>query len=112
MRKKNYKGRCEKRTVSKCNGICRTYDDLQNAYLDILRDRADITEIRLNIPLDSTEYMTDFVCIKADNEIMVRECVEARFLKKPLTIKLLDISRDYWLRHGVADWGIVTNEAE
>ena len=32
MRKKNYKGRCEKRVLSKCIGICRTYDALQYAY--------------------------------------------------------------------------------
>ena len=24
MRKKNYKGRCEKRKLSKCEGICKT----------------------------------------------------------------------------------------
>ncbi len=28
MRKKNYKGRCEKRSVPKCEGICKTYDAL------------------------------------------------------------------------------------
>ena len=26
MKKKGYKGRCEKRSLSKCVGICRTYD--------------------------------------------------------------------------------------
>ena len=32
MRKKNYKGRCEKRQISKCEDVCRTYDDIQRAY--------------------------------------------------------------------------------
>ena len=34
MRKKNCKGRCEKRQPAKCNGICRTYDDIQYTYAD------------------------------------------------------------------------------
>lgn len=41
---------------------------------------------------------------------MVRECVFRKFLMKPLTVKLLDASREYWLRHGVTDWGLVIDE--
>ena len=41
---------------------------------------------------------------------MVRECVFRKFLKKPMTVKLLDASRDYWNNHGVSDWGIVIDE--
>ena len=113
MRKKNYKGRCEKRALSKCKEICRTYDDIQFAYADMLQQNDSITEIRCNVLLDGLElgeYTTDFVCVKADNDLMVRECVSRKFLTKPLTVKLLDISREYWLRHGVTDWGIVTDE--
>lgn len=113
MRKKNYKGRCEKRTLSKCNEICRTYDGIQSAYADMLQQNESITEFRCNVLLDGLElgeYTTDFVCVKADNDLMVRECVSRKYLTKPLTVKLLDMSRDYWLRHGVCDWGIVTDE--
>lgn len=113
MRKKNYKGRCEKRTLSKCKEICRTYDVIQSAYADLLQQNDSITEIRCNVLLDGLEpgeYTTDFVCVTADNDLMVRECVSRKFLTKPLTVKLLDMSRDYWLRRGVVDWGIVTNE--
>lgn len=113
MRKKNYKGRCEKRTLSKCKEICRTYDDIQYAYADLLQQNDSITEIRCNVLLDGLElgeYTTDFVCVKADNDLMVRECVSRKYLTKPMTVKLLDMSRDYWLRRGVVDWGIVTNE--
>jgi hypothetical protein len=35
---------------------------------------------------------------------------QAGALMKPLTVKLLDASRDYWLRHGVTDWGVVIDE--
>lgn len=38
---------------------------------------------------------------------MIRECVERSKLTRPLTCKLLDASRNYWLSHGITDWGIV-----
>lgn len=36
MRKKNYKGRCEKRILPKCKTVFKSYDPIQNAYADIL----------------------------------------------------------------------------
>ena len=39
MRKKTYKGRCEKRKLEKFEGICKTYDPIQYAYADILSAR-------------------------------------------------------------------------
>ena len=38
MRKKNYKGRCIKKSVSKAKDVCRTYDEIQLSYLDVLQD--------------------------------------------------------------------------
>ena len=74
-----------------------------------------IKEIRCNVLLDGLdlgEYTSDFVCVKADGDLMVRECVFRKFLTKPLTVKLLDASRQYWLNHGVSDWGIVIDKME
>lgn len=113
MRKKNYKGRCEKRTLSKCEDVCRIYDEIQYAYADILQASDNILSFRCNVLLDGLnegEYTSDFVCTKADKDLMVRECVNRNHLTKPLTVKWLDLSREYWLRHGVTDWGIVINE--
>ena len=110
MRKKNFKGRCEKRTISKCDEVCRTFDPIQYAYADVLQANEEIKEIRCNVPLDGKEYTSDFVCVKTDGDLLVRECVNRKFLTKPLTIKLLDASRLYWLRRGVTDWGLVINE--
>ena len=110
MKKKNYKGRCEKRTLSKCVGVCRTYDDIQSCYADILQTDDTITEFRCNVLLDGLtegDYTTDFVCTKSDGDLMVRECVQRRLLTKPMTVKLLELSRVYWLNHGVTDWGLV-----
>ena len=113
MRKKNYKGRCTKRTLSKSTEVVRTYDTLQYAYADMLQSDESIREIRCNVLLDGLqegEYTSDFVCIKMDGDMMVRECVQRKLLMKPMTIKLLDVSRDYWLRRGMVDWGLVVDE--
>ena len=114
MRKKNYKGRCEKQSLEKFTTICKTYDPIQSAYANILVKNKDIAEVRCNVILDDdcSEYMTDFVCTKINGDLMVRECISIRLLEKPLSMKLLDMSRTYWLRHGVTDWGIVVDAAE
>jgi hypothetical protein len=113
MRKKNYKGRCEKRMLKKCVDICKTYDDIQYTYAEILSQHEDILEFRCNVVLEGLEegdYTSDFVCTKVDGDLMVRECVQRKYLRKPLTAKLLEASRKYWLRHGVLDWGLVVDE--
>lgn len=113
MRKKNFKGRCEKRMIAKCAEVCRTYDPIQYAYADMLAEDDTVLEIRCNVPLDGAEvaeYTTDFVCVRTDGDLMVRECIYRKFLTKPLTIRLLDASREYWFRHGVTDWGLVIDE--
>lgn len=111
MRKKGYRGtRVEKRTLSKSESVCRLYDTLQSKFADMLEDCQDVTEIRCNVDLDGLqegEYTSDFVCVKSDGDLMVRECVQRKYLTKPMTVKLLDASREYWLRHGVSDWGLV-----
>lgn len=110
MRKKNFKGRCEKRKISKCSEVCRTYDTIQYAYVDVLQMNDNVKEIKCNVLLEGLEYTSDFVCIKTNGDFMVRECVYRKFLMKPLTVKLLDISREYWLKHGVTDWGLIIDE--
>ena len=55
MRKKGYKGRCEKRIISKCEGVFRSYDVIQSAYADMLQVDDGIREIRCNVPLDGLE---------------------------------------------------------
>ncbi len=115
MRKKNYKGRCEKRMVKKSGEVCRTYDAIQSAYLELLDDSPKIKEIRCNVALEGDAlgmYTSDFVCVRTDGDLLVRECVFRKYLTKPMTVKLLDASREYWMRHGVKDWGIVIDGKE
>ena len=115
MRKKDYKGRCEKRVLDKCNSLFKSYDPIQSAYANILVKNKDVAEIQCNVPLDGencSEYMSDFVCVMVNGDLMVRECVSRAHLTKPMTLKLLDSSRTYWLRHGVTDWGVVVDAAQ
>lgn len=88
----------------------RAYSDIQAAYAERLEKGDAVKEFQCNVLLDGLEegeYTSDFLCVKADGDFMVRECVERKFLMKPRTVKLLDASRNYWLRHGVKDWGLV-----
>lgn len=115
MRKKNYKGRCEKRRLPKFEDVCRTYDEIQYACADVLSEIEEVKSIRCNVVLDGFsegDYMTDFVCIKENGDLMVRECVHRRHISKPKTAKLLEESRKYWQRRGVDDWGIVIEKEE
>ena len=110
MKKINYKGRCEKRQVSKCSDICRTYSKLQSAFVDLLEKDDSVVSFECNVPLKGVAYdmySTDIVVKKTDGSTMVRECVWRVNLQKPSYARLLDISRNYWLSKGVEDWGIV-----
>lgn len=90
MRKKNYKGRCEKRAIKKCESICKTYDPIQSAFVTILDNRDDIAEIQCNVELDgdAADFTTDIVAVMTNGELMVRECVSRKILPRPLTIKI------------------------
>ena len=112
MRRKGYKGvGCVKQSLSKCEGVCKAYDKIQTAFAEQLQNDRGIISFRCNVPIDSgdeeNQYTTDFVATKRDNARMVRECVWRKHLSKPLTIRLLDLSRNFWLAHGVEDWDIV-----
>ena len=113
MQKKNYKGRCEQKSLSKCSTVCRFYSKIQSVYADILEANEEIAEFRCNVLLDGEEtgdYSSDFVCTKSDGTLRVRECVERKYLTKPGTVRLQDISRDYWTRRGVEEWVIVIDK--
>ena len=90
MRKKNYKGRCEKKTIDKCKTVCKTYDPIQSAYVDILDDRNDVAEIKCNVELDgdAADFTTDIVAVMTNGELMVRECVSRKILPRPLILIL------------------------
>ena len=113
MVKKNYKGRCIKLSLTESKDVLKLYSKIQERCAVLLQEDEKITEIRCNVPLDGLsvgDYTSDFVCRKKNKDILVRECVRRCHLTKPMTVKLLDASRNYWLRHGVMDWGIVIDE--
>lgn len=111
MRKMGFKGRCTKKALSKSKEICRTYDPIQGKYAEKLEESPEIQEIRCNVlmeGLEEGEYTSDFVCIKTNGDLMVRECLQRDRLTKPMNVKLLNASRNYWLKRG-ADWGLVVD---
>jgi len=110
MMRKNPKSRCTKKAVSKAVGVCRLYSALQEKCLDHLQADEQVKSIRCNVPLDGQGFTSDFMCQKSDGSYLVRECVERKHIAKPRNLSLLDISRDYWIRHGVNNWGIVTDK--
>ena len=57
MRKKNYKGRCEKVSVSKSKDVCRLCSEIQKKYLRMLEENTEIEEIRCNVLLDGLERL-------------------------------------------------------
>ena len=111
MRKKNFKGRCVKKTISKAKGVCRTYDALQLAALDQLEADEKIVEVRCNVVLEGSEwdmYTTDFLCRTIDGDLIAFECVFRKLLTRPQTMALLDGSRIYWLKRG-AEWRMIVD---
>ena len=112
MRNSNSKPRCEKLSLSKCPGVCRTYSDIQLAYAQQLQADESIAEFRCNVPLENFEltdgaYTSDFVCTTVHGEIFVRETIKRSLIERPKKLRLLDASREYWTARGVIDWGVV-----
>ncbi len=114
MRKENYKGRAEKRMVKKCVGICVTYDDLHKKLTDMLSEDKGIKEFRCNVLMEGAGYTSDVVATAEDGHLIVYECAYRKTLIRPSVGKLLDLSRDYWLKHGVLkeDWRLVIDAEE
>ena len=111
MRNSNTKVRCEKRQLRKCKEVVKTYNEVQYAFADALDKDASIKEFICNypltdFPLTDGKYTTDFYCTTTEGEVIVYECVFRKHITKPLTAKLLDESRTYWLKRG-ADWRLV-----
>lgn len=116
MRNSKSKVRCEKRKLPKCADLLRLYSPMQSRYADLLQADQSVKSFQCNVPLDSCDagegFTTDFVITRADDTVMVRECVYRKHLSKPLTIKLLTASFRYWSERGVKDWGLVVDRDE
>ena len=111
MRNSNSRGKTLKKKLNKCKKVFYAYSELQYEYGTHLDMDDDLVEIRCNVKRPGCsvgdEYTSDFVCVKKNGEIMVRECVERSKFLRPSTCKLLDASRNYWLSKGIIDWSVV-----
>ena len=116
MRNSKSKVRCEKRKLPKCEDLLRLYSSMQSKFADLLQENDSVKSFQCNVPLESCDagdgFTTDFVITKADDTVMVRECVFRKHLSKPLTIKLLTASFRYWSEKGVKDWGLEVEKTD
>ena len=114
MRNKSSNVQVTKKRLSKCEGVFRSYSDIQLQYANLLESDDSILEFKCNVVLDDFEldgtYTTDFLITKTNGDILIRECVFRNRITKPLNIKLLDASYRYWINRGITNWGIVVNE--
>ena len=113
MRNTKTHSKTMKKKLNKCRNIFYAYNDIQFKYGDVLDQRNDILEIKCNVKVNcelGDTYTTDFYCVKTNGEIMIRECVYQSTLLKPMNIKMLDASRNYWLSKRITDWGIVLDD--
>ena len=103
-----------KKKLNKCSDVFIAFNEIQYQYGCELDLNDEIKEIKCNVRLIDFElgdnYTSDFYIIKNNGEVIIRECVFKERINKPLTISLLDASRNYWLSKGITDWGIVLNE--
>ena len=113
MRNSKSHVQCTKLMLSKCSLTFYSYSELQRKYGELLSKRDDVAEFKTNVKLEGfslgNAYTTDFVITTIDGRTQIRECVYKDKLLKPMTIKLLDASRIYWLSKGIKDWGIVVD---
>lgn len=113
MRNSKTRTKTLNKKLNKCKNIFYAYNELQYKYGNILEEREDVLEFKCNVKINCSlgpDYTTDFYIIKTDGTTVIRECVYRDKLNKPLTAKMLDASRNYWLAAGFKNWGIVINE--
>ena len=71
MRKKGFKGRCEKRMLSKSEAVCRLYDPIQSAYADRLQEDDAIREIQCSCTIYSAQNIKDALLILQDYNVVL-----------------------------------------
>ena len=76
---RNIKTRCKtiKKRLNKCKNIFYAFNDIQFRYGLELELNEDIVEIKPNVKLTNFElgdhYSSDFLCVKKNGQLMVRE---------------------------------------
>ena len=116
MRNMSSNVKCIRVSSKKSDKVCRCYSDLQLKYLELIEEDDKIVKVELNVKLSISSieesYSTDFLITLDDETVRIRECVYKKQLLRPTAVKLLDLSRNYWLSKGYSDWGIIINEKE
>ena len=93
MKKINYKGRCEKRKVSKCKDICRTYSKIQSALVNALEKDKDVVSFECNVCLEGVSdnmYEVVMVIPTVDLDVDVSMGKTINFTTQPRLIQDFD----------------------
>ena len=124
MRKQVQKERCTKIMLTKCKAVCCLYDKVQLAAAKMLDAEPAIFQIECNVPilcndipandlnLPCETYTTYFVLHYDDGHTAVREAVFRSYLSRPSVAEKLELSRRYWQRQGISDWGIIIDKED
>ena len=97
------------------NGVCKLYSSLQRKLAERFEDDDNVETFETNVkvdelPIDGT-FTSDFLVKFKDGSFKVYECVLRRHITKPMTMKLLSLSRGYWMKKGVG-FAIATETEE
>ena len=109
------KDKCTKIRFTKCKEKAKIYNPIQMTFAKLLEKDITIKEFQNTVALKNLEvgeYSTDFLCIKDNGDLMVRECIFRQQLGQKHYQQLLDASKQYWARRGITDWGIVIDAKE
>lgn len=81
-----------------------------NVTLENWRDKISSTGVRTSYL--KTDWSTDFLLVKRDDSVAIRELIAHEALEKRAEMEKLEISRRYWKVAHVDDWGMVLVQKE
>ena len=97
------------------NGVCKLYSSLQRKLAERFENDDSVETYEANVkvdelPIDGT-FTTDFLVKFNDGSLKAYECILRRHLTKPMSMKLLSLSRTHWIKKGVG-FAIATEKME
>ena len=97
------------------NGVCKLYSSLQRKLAERFENDDSVETFEVNVkvdelPIDGT-FTTDLLVKFKDGSLKAYECILRKHLTKPMSMKLLSLSRAHWIKKGVG-FAIATENME
>ena len=97
------------------NGVCKLYSSLQRKLAERFENDDSVETFEVNVKVDELPidgaFTTDLLVKFKDGSLKACECILRRHLTKPMSMRLLSLSRAYWMKKGVG-FAIVTENME